>query len=67
MKILYVECGCCGHYHAPNFIGDCRDDANRFSADLIEALHGPTVWESVWTLDDQEEADRQEQEMMDAL
>ena len=25
-----VECGCCGHYHRPDFAGDCRNDDERF-------------------------------------
>jgi hypothetical protein len=24
------ECGCCSCYHRPEFLGDCRDDAERF-------------------------------------
>lgn len=34
----FIECGCCGHYHKPDFWGDCRDDANRFSMTQIEAM-----------------------------
>ena len=63
MKTLYIECGCCGHYHTPEFRGDCRDDKNRFSADQIEAMHGVTIWESVWTIEDQEDAERYESNM----
>jgi hypothetical protein len=62
MKTLYVECGCCGYYHAPEFTGDCRDDKNRFSADQIEAMYGDTVWDSVWTIEDQEDAEGQDRE-----
>lgn len=31
MKYLFVECGCCGGYHAPDFAGDCREDAHRYT------------------------------------
>lgn len=24
------ECGCCGCYHRPTFVGECRDDDERF-------------------------------------
>lgn len=24
------ECGCCGAYHRAEFVGDCRNDAERF-------------------------------------
>ena len=24
------ECGCCEHYHRPDFRGDCRNDDERF-------------------------------------
>lgn len=27
-----VECGCCGSYHLPDYAGDCRNDAERFSS-----------------------------------
>jgi predicted PP-loop superfamily ATPase len=26
----FVECGCCGNYHRPEFGGDCRNDDERF-------------------------------------
>ena len=29
-KPMYVECGCCGPFHRPEFAGDCRDDSNRY-------------------------------------
>ena len=29
-KEVFVECGCCGHYHRENFWGDCRNDEERF-------------------------------------
>ena len=31
------SCGCCGGYHPKWFVGDCRDDANRYHPeDLAE-------------------------------
>lgn len=39
---VFYECGCCGCYHPAAFIGDCRDDANRY---LPEDL--PEGWEEV--------------------
>ena len=27
---VFIECGCCGHYHYSNWYGDCRDDSQRF-------------------------------------
>lgn len=29
--ICVVPCGCCGHYHRPDYDGDCRNDAERFT------------------------------------
>lgn len=26
----FVECGCCGSYHRTDFMGDCREDSERF-------------------------------------
>lgn len=34
----YYECGCCGHYHREDFVGDCRNDAERFTLDDLERL-----------------------------
>ena len=30
---VYVECGCCEHYHRASYHGDCRNDSERFTAD----------------------------------
>ena len=30
MRGQLIPCGACGSYHPKNFIGDCRDDFNRF-------------------------------------
>jgi hypothetical protein len=40
----YTSCGCCEHYHPIAFAGDCRDDANRFSAQDLDDKHGPEGW-----------------------
>lgn len=53
MKYLFVECGCCGGYHTPDFTGDCRDDAHRYTPEQMEAWHGPEVWNAVLDLDEQ--------------
>lgn len=34
---VYVECGCCGCYHRTDFVGDCREDAERFPDPLADA------------------------------
>jgi hypothetical protein len=47
----YEECGCCGEWHLPEFRGDCRDDANRFTSDQLDAKHGENNWWGV-TLED---------------
>lgn len=36
----YYECGICAHLHAVAWKGDCRDDANRFNIEDLEAKHG---------------------------
>lgn len=36
----YVDCGSCGSYHPDGFAGDCRDDANRFTCEALDKLHG---------------------------
>ena len=28
--VRMVECGCCDHHHRADFLGDCRNDAQRF-------------------------------------
>ena len=30
-KKIFLECGCCGQWHPSEFVGDCRDDSNRFA------------------------------------
>ena len=36
MKQVYIECGCCGHYHRQEWSGDCREDSERFSMNYLE-------------------------------
>lgn len=65
VSIKYEECGCCGHYHRPEFRGDCRDDSNRFSLDQIEAMEGFHYMDTVWTLEGQMDAEAHENENME--
>jgi hypothetical protein len=30
------ECGCCGGFHRVAWLGDCRNDAERFTAEVAE-------------------------------
>ncbi len=43
----FYECGICDHYHPASFTGDCRDDANRFFADELDARYGTSGWKEV--------------------
>jgi len=36
----YYRCGICECFHPIAWNGDCRDDANRFSADELDAKYG---------------------------
>lgn len=49
MKQLFFLCGCCDMFHKLGWVGDCRDDANRFSEERIESLYGKYFegWEEV--------------------
>jgi len=42
--VSYDECGSCGHYHRPEYRGDCRNDAERFTADRLDEMHGDGGW-----------------------
>lgn len=35
---IFVECGCCSHYHRSDFWGDCRENSERFSDVPSDAL-----------------------------
>lgn len=37
----FYRCGGCDHFHPLGWLGDCRDDFNRFSEEQIEKLYGP--------------------------
>lgn len=62
-KIVYDECGGCGHFHLPSFSGDCRDNDNRFSAEDLDLMHGEGGWDYV----ELEEQMRDHQDHMTAL
>lgn len=48
-KLLkFYRCGICECFHSLAWDGDCREDANRFAADEIDAAHGARGWEEVW-------------------
>lgn len=57
MKWFY-ECGTCGHLHREGYMGDCRDDSQRFTQSELENKHGPLggTWDFV-PLDEQREAE----------
>ena len=44
-KPVYYDCEICGYFHPINWNGDCRDDANRFSYDQLDAKHGVNGYE----------------------
>ena len=56
----FYECGICGHMHPINWNGDCRDDANRFTYDELDAKYGEDNWQEVdmpgWDDDENEAA-----------
>ena len=31
----FAECGCCGHYHRTDFLGDCREDSERYTEEEL--------------------------------
>jgi hypothetical protein len=47
IKPKFEECGCCGHRHRPEYRGDCRNDAERFSDMQLDELYGADGWEPV--------------------
>lgn len=46
-KAQFYYCGGCGHWHPPEFMGDCRDDANRFTTEELEKRYGFDGFEPV--------------------
>ena len=47
MKPTYYECGICSQLHPATWDGDCRDDANRFNPEDLDAMHGPVGWDEI--------------------
>ena len=46
MKPRYYECGICDQIHPWDWDGDCRDDANRLTLEVLDAEHGSwDAWE----------------------
>lgn len=53
-KPRYYECGICDQIHPWGWNGDCRDDANRFNPEDLEAIPGGyelMSWEERQTAD----------------
>lgn len=44
-KPVFYDCEICGHFHPWDWKGDCRDDANRFSYDQLDARYGADEYE----------------------
>lgn len=44
-KPRYYDCEICGGIHPWEFNGDCRDDANRFTAEALDTKHGQHDYE----------------------
>lgn len=55
-KPVYYDCEICGHYHPWEWNGDCRDNANRFTCNEIDAKHRREGYE-IRTMDERVEAD----------
>lgn len=60
-KPHFVECGCCGHFHRPEYRGDCRADSERYTAELLDQRHGEDGW-TYDSVEDQMEAEKAEGE-----
>jgi hypothetical protein len=43
--IYYQECDWCGHYHPAGWDGDCKDDAERYSEEQLNEMHGENGWQ----------------------
>lgn len=46
MRYFY-ECGICDHLHPCQFMGDCRDDSNRFTDEDVETRFAAEGYEIV--------------------
>ncbi len=53
---IYYLCEICGAHHPWKWNGDCRDDANRFTYESLDVLHGPNGWDER-SMDERVEAD----------
>ena len=42
---MYVRCGCCDHFHRPDYYGDCRNDNERFTFKDLDTKHGHDGWD----------------------
>ena len=58
LKPAYYRCGGCDSLHPLFFTNDCRDDANRFASDELDAKHGELGWDEVD--EESEDLDREE-------
>lgn len=47
LRSAYYNCWSCGLWHPDGWDGDCRDDANRFSAWDLDNKHGMNEWDEV--------------------
>lgn len=46
-KPRFYLCGGCDHNHHEGFTGDCREDAQRFTDQQLDEIHGVDGWVSV--------------------
>ena len=44
---IYEECGQCGGFHRIGYMGDCRNNDERFTADQLDDIHGPMGWDYI--------------------
>ena len=53
----FYECDICGHIHPWSWDGDCRDDDNRFTFDILEAMGASGEPYVLYTMEDRVAAD----------
>ncbi len=46
-KHYLAECGCCGGFHPFEFLGDCRDNANRYNDEQEYATRNGVPLENI--------------------
>lgn len=56
VELTFEQCGCCGLLHHRTYMGDCRDDASRFTHDQLDKRWGVDGWREI-TLEEQEAQD----------